>query len=80
MMSTVSADRSDAIEGEAIIESSGYESIDLLTETGTPVEVWVDVIGNDSASNSSILSHPEIMRYLNPRKENIILNQISPFL
>ncbi|HJL59147.1 MAG TPA: hypothetical protein QF621_02240 [Candidatus Thalassarchaeaceae archaeon] len=51
MMSTVSADRSDAIEGEAIIESSGYESIDLLTETGTPVEVWVDVIGNDSASH-----------------------------
>ena len=51
LMSTASADRSDAIEYEEIIEESSFESTDLLTEVGTPVEVWVDAIGNDTSSH-----------------------------
>ena len=51
MMSTVSAERSDAIEYEAILEETSFESVDLWTETGTPVEVWVDAIGNDTSSH-----------------------------
>ena len=51
LMSTASADRSDAIEYEEIIEESSFESVDLLTEVGTPVKVWVDAIGNDTSSH-----------------------------
>ncbi|MBS71915.1 MAG: hypothetical protein CMO20_03030 [Thermoplasmata archaeon] len=51
MMTTVSADRSDAIEYEAILEETDYEYLDLWTESGTPVEVWIDQLGNDSVSH-----------------------------
>ena len=42
LMSTVSADRSDAIEYEDIIEESSSEIVSLWTASGTPVEVWID--------------------------------------
>ncbi|MBO57453.1 MAG: hypothetical protein CMA77_00425 [Euryarchaeota archaeon] len=51
LMSTASADRSDAMEYEAILEETSFESVDLWTEVGTPVEVWVEGIGNDTSSH-----------------------------
>ena len=51
LASTASADRSDAIEGETILEADSYDAVNLLIEVGTPVEVWIETIGNSSNSH-----------------------------